>query len=299
MSISQIRASIAGIEKDSSLFDEKNFDRRADAIDFLGFHVIGPAESLLKGGQPTELNLLKRRAEKVKARLEEADNNLFKKLRVNLGRGNCTRETFKDLINEYFDLNSGDNGQHCEPGYDNLDLFINRLFPFDSIPEQTKALEPEMVFYQKTPVRIVFELAEKCQFTKNDVFFDLGSGLGQVAILLNLLTGVLVKGIEFEPAFCNYARDCAAELNLPGVIFINADARKADYSAGTIFFLYTPFTGEMLQQVLELLRKESLKRNIRIVTYGPCTEQAALLTWLHPDRPVDNNIYRLAFFNSF
>jgi precorrin-6B methylase 2 len=166
------------------------------------------------------------------------------------------------------------------------------------MPAQTKDLKPEMVYYQKTPVRLVFELTGKCHFTQGDVFFDIGSGLGQVAILVNLLTGVKATGIEFEPAFCNYARDCAAELNLPGVTFSNTDARTANYSDGTVFFLYTPFTGEMLQEVLELLRTESIRRKIRVIIYGPCTPQVALQNWLRSDSSNDNNIHRLAFFSS-
>jgi SAM-dependent methyltransferase len=206
---------------------------------------------------------------------------------------------FKSLVNQYFDFNSACNKDQEEIGYDNLDIFINRLFPFETMPEQTKDLEPEMVYYQKTPARMVFELVEKSGFTKEDVFFDLGSGLGQVAILVNLLTGISVKGIEFEPAFYEYARDCAMELNLFNVTFINVDARKADYSEGTVFFMFTPFRGEMLQEVLDLLRKESLLRKIKIITYGPCTAQVALQSWLDFAAPKDDHIYKLGVFSSF
>jgi len=166
------------------------------------------------------------------------------------------------------------------------------------MPGQTKDLEPEMVYYQKTPARIIFNLAEKSHFMKEDVFFDLGSGLGQVAILVNLLTGIKVKGIEFEPAFCDYARNCATELNLPNVAFINSDAREADYSRGTIFFMFTPFKGEILQKVLEILRKESLLRKIKIITYGPCTAQVALQSWLKLAAQQDDNIYKPGIFTS-
>jgi hypothetical protein len=38
--------------------------------------------------------------------------------------------------------------------------------------------------------------------TQADVFFDLGSGLGQVPILVNLLSGAAAKGMEFEPVYC-------------------------------------------------------------------------------------------------
>lgn len=292
MNIAEIRSYIKDIEENSSLFEEKNFDRRIETIDFLEFHVIDQIEARV---ETRELNLLKQRAEEVTVRLGQVDDILFEKLRANIRAGICIVRAFKDLVNEYFDL---DSKVLSTPGYDNLDLFINRLICFDTMPGQTKELETGMVFYQKTPARIIFELAKKCHFTNGDVFFDLGSGLGQVAILLNLLTGVTARGIEFEPAFCRYAQDCAAALNLPEVTFINTDACKADFSAGTVFFLYTPFTGEMLQDVLELLREESKQRMIRIVTYGPCTEQVAQQSWLHPDSPLDNNIYRLAFFNS-
>ena len=297
--IFEIQSYLNSIEKDPLRYDEKSFDKRIEAIDFLGFHVIDQIEALLqKTAEPDQLISLKHRAEKVKAELEEIDNKLFQKLQEKMRAGGYTGNQFKSLVNEYVALNLHHNEHHDEPGYDNLDVFINGMFPFQNTPEQTKDLEPEMVYYQKTPARIVFELAEKAHFMKEDVFFDLGSGLGQVAILVNLLAGITVKGVEFEPAFCNYAGDCAADLNLPNVTFINADARKADYSEGTVFFMFTPFRGEILQEVLAVLRKESLQRKVKIITYGPCTAQVALQSWLHSAAPEHDNIHKLAIFTS-
>ena len=167
------------------------------------------------------------------------------------------------------------------------------------MPEQSKELEPEMVFYQKTPVRIIFELAGKCNFASSDVFFDLGSGLGQVPMLVNLLTGIKSIGIEFEPAFCEYSMNCAKELGLSDVHFINTDARKADYSGGNVFFMYTPFEGDMLKEVLEMLLKESLERGIRIITYGPCSSVVATESWLIPESDTGSiNPYELYIFRS-
>jgi hypothetical protein len=294
--IFEIQSYLGAIEKNSSLFEEKNFDKRIEAIDFIEFQVIGQIEDLLrKTDQPDQLILLKYRAEKVKSELEEIDINLFKTLQANIRTKGYTGKEFKNLVNEYVDFNLDQD----ETGYDKLDVFINGLSILQTMPEQTKDLEPEMVFYQKTPARIVFELVEKAHIVKEDVFFDLGSGLGQVVNLVNLLTGITVKGIEFEPAFCDYATDCAAGLNLHNVTFINVDARKADYSEGTIFFMFTPFKGEMLQEVLEILRKESLLRKIKIITYGACTALVALQSWLDCAGMTDNNMYRLAVFSSF
>ncbi len=299
MTTAEIRSDIEEIEKDSSLYEEKNFDQRMEAIDFIGFQVIDQIdELLLKTTESAQLLLLRSRAEKVKAKLEAIDINLFQKLRATIRTGGYTGTGFKNLINQYVELNLDDTEHQEEPGYDNLDILVNCLSSLPTMPEQTKDLEPEMVYYQKTPARIVFELVEKAHFTKEDVFFDLGSGLGQVAILVNLLTGITAKGIEFEPTFCDYARNCAAALNLSNVTYINADARKADYSEGTVFFMFTPFRGEILQEVLELLRKESQLRKIKIVTYGPCTAQVALQSWLDAATPKDAPVYKLAVFSS-
>jgi hypothetical protein len=296
---SKIQPGIEVIEKDASLYHDENFDKRVETVDFIEFQLIDQIDALLKKTvRQDELILLKYRAEKVKSELEEIDTKLFQKLRADIRAGKYTGGEFKNMVTEYVDFNLDDSEHQEEAGYDNLDIFINGLFPFHTMPEQTKDLEPGMVYYQKTPARIVFELVEKCQITKEDVFFDLGSGLGQVASLVNLLAGVTVKGVEFEPAFCDYARDCAAEFNLSNVTFINADARKADYSEGTIFFMYTPFSGKMLQEVLALLRKESLFRKIKIITYGPCTAQVALQSWLDFAGPNDDNIYKLTVFAS-
>jgi hypothetical protein len=62
--------------------------------------------------------------------------------------------------------------------------------------------------------------------------------------------------------------------------------------------MYTPFNGEILQEVLEILRKESLQRKIKIFTYGPCTAQLALQGWLDFKAPKDDNIYKLGVFTS-
>jgi predicted RNA methylase len=300
MTIFELQLYIEEIEKNPLLCRDREFDKRMEAIDFIDFQVMGRIEELLSGtDQPDQLILLRNRAEKVKTALEEIDVNLFQQLQQTIKAAGYTRNGFRNLVNEYLDITSYSNEYPEEIGYDNLDIFINGLSPLQTMPEQTRDLEPEMVYYQKTPARIVFELAEKVHFIKEDIFFDIGAGLGQVAILVHLLTGIPARGIEFEPAFCDYAGDCAAALHLRDVTFINVDARKADYSEGTVFFMFTPFKGEILQEVLAILQKESQWRKIKIITYGPCTARVALESWLHFATQEDNNMYKLAVFNSY
>jgi hypothetical protein len=293
MTLSEIELHIGNTTGDPLLYDEKNFDARADAIDFLEFHILDQFNAL-GNIEPDQLRLiaLQHRAEEIKLRLEEIDNKLFQKLQREIREGKYSGEAFETLVKAYINF---ENTNDDEEGYDNLDVFISRLLSLPYMPEQSQPLEPEMVFYQKTPARIVFELVKDAGFTKDDVFFDIGSGLGQVAMLVNLLTGIKTVGVEFEPAFCKYSQNCVAMLGLQDVAFTNADARKADYRSGTVFFMYTPFRGKMLEDVLEGLRAESLLRKIKIITYGPCTPEVAAQEWLYPDmRPTKNT----RFFSS-
>ena len=295
----EIQSALAAIQNNNALFREQNFEARVEALDGLEFEVIYRIEDLLlKKAYPDQLHSLKLQAEKLKSNLETINTNLFQKLRAAIRTSRCRGDAFKNLVTEYVDFQSVDPGHQVMPGYDNLDILINGLFHFEEMPGQTLDLEPEMVYFQKTPARIIFELAEKVQLNKADVFYDLGSGLGQVVMLVNLLTGTIAKGVEFEPMFCDYAKHCAQELNLFDARFINDDARQADYSNGTVFFMFTPFTGTIMQDVLERLKQESLTREIKVITYGPCTPTVAQQTWLNCPEPMHNNIYKLAVFSS-
>jgi SAM-dependent methyltransferase len=190
---------------------------------------------------------------------------------------------------------SGDAGI---PGYDNLDVLVNGLLGGSGMPAPTVELTPEMVEFYKTPVRVVLELAERVSWGPEDVFFDLGSGLGQVVITVHLLGGVAARGVEIEPAYCDFARSCALRLGLSEVDFIEGDARIVDLSAGTVFFLYTPFKGSVFLEVMERLRVLALTRGIRVISYGPCSAEIARLGWLK--RALDGSAgeYSLQIFES-
>jgi hypothetical protein len=77
---------------------------------------------------------------------------------------------------------------------------------------------------------------------------------------------------------------------------VNLDAREADYAGGTVFFMFTPFVGSMLQAVLDRLYREAKRRPIRVCTFGPCTLEVAKQPWL---KSMDGNAdheFKLAVF---
>ena len=287
------------IEDDVTLYKETNFDRRAYAIDFIEFHVIDRIETLLSTGEhKKDLEELKARAQKVKAALEDIDCMLFEHIREKIRSGAFRGAAFRKIVQRYLGHYISDEASVEPTGYDNLDLFINGILSHQPFPEPTKPLEPEMVFYQKTPARVVFDMADKAELRSGDVFFDIGSGLGQVVILTNLISNAQARGVEYEPAYCNYAAACAQQLSLPEVEFINSEAQNADYSKGTVFFMYTPFNGKMMEAVLEALKKRSKKKVIKVFTYGPCSVQVSGQQWLKRISGDTADAYALCEFRS-
>jgi hypothetical protein len=296
--ISEIRSDVENIESNEALYQDTNFRDRVDALDFLEFDVLGRVESLLlANGRRDELIGLKQYAETVKKRLEDVDERLFQRLRDNIASRNYTRAALRQQLVKYARAGPHE-GNGGDEGYDSLDALVNGLLLMGTAPEETREREPEMVFYQPTPARVVLELVEEANFRPGDVFYDIGSGLGQVSILVHLLSGICAKGVEFEPAYCDYARRCARELNLSRVEFINADAREADYTDGTVFFLYTPFESRILEQVLGRLGDASRTREIRLYTYGPCTLQVTRQRWLERVDQNGSQVYKLASFKT-
>jgi hypothetical protein len=295
--IREIQSNLRAIEKDGSLYEESNFVARAEAIDLLECHIIDRIESAPQTADGMEaLRALNSQAELLVQRLEKIDERLFQRLRADIRSGHCTGMDLKHRLDDYAECASNATNQGF--GYDSLDMFVNGLLASATAPKETRELEPEMVPYQPTPARVLLEFVEKVELRGDDVFYDLGSGLGQVSILVNLLTGAKARGVEFEPAYCHYAQQSAKRLGLSQVEFINLDAREADYSDGTVFFMYTPFQGQLLQVVLDKLRDQARKRTSRICTYGPSVLKVSQQDWLIRLDKDTNYGQKLAIFQS-
>ncbi|MEO7174543.1 MAG: hypothetical protein ABI002_02055 [Saprospiraceae bacterium] len=276
--ISEIQSDIEKIEADTSIYEHANFNARANAIDFIDFHILDRIDEITLHKED-ELLELRKYAQSIKDKLEHIDEEMFQQLEQQIKISKDKGLAFRSIIDKYVDSFQYVEEPLDTTGYDNLDILINGLISNKSLSQPKRELEPEMVFYQKTPARVVLELSKKVK--RDDVFFDIGSGLGQVVILVHLMSSATAVGIEFEPSYCSYAKDLAIQYDLSSIEFLNEDARMADYSTGTIFFLYTPFIGQMMQDVLALLQKVSRKKIIRIFTYGPCSATIAEQNWLN------------------
>lgn len=141
----------------------------------------------------------------------------------------------------------------------------------------------DLVGYHASGVDPIVQMVREVPLGDGDVLVDLGSGLGKVVILVHLLTGARARGIELQANLVARAREAAAHVGAE-VRFDQGDVREADLREGTVFFLYLPFTGAALGEVLGKLRAVGARRRIVVCTLG--LDLARLAPWLAP-RPVD------------
>lgn len=153
-----------------------------------------------------------------------------------------------------------------------------------------------MVGYYPTGIATIARMALELSLHPGDVFIDIGSGLGKVVLLAHLFTGAEARGVEIQADLVTQAR-AAAERRRVSVRFTRADARVVNLDDGTVFFMYAPFTGPIMDAVLCRLRAEATRRAITVVTVS--LDLAREAAWLTPRPELKNTGQaRLAIYDS-
>lgn len=288
-----IQACIEAMEQNTALHEAEQFRERADLLDAMELQVFD-ALAALAAAQPYDAHIsaLHARALVLQNTLAGENEQFCDRLRAHIAAGSYDHGALLQMF-----IRNSSPHPNDDLLYDSLDTLVNGIMRAESPPEVGATLAPEMVGYQPTPARLIVELVQRAQLNHTDVLYDIGSGLGHVALVVALLSGARTVGIEVDAGYCAYARRCAALLHLDQVEFRNEDARIANFSDGTLFYLYTPFHGTMLQAVLDRLRNEAEQRPIRICAYGPCATTIAQQSWLIPNHDSIRSSM-LSFFHS-
>ena len=259
---------------DAEVPDAAGFIQRCDAIDRLELH-LAEFSNAHSADQTECASALHDQAVALCHRLQQMNAVVVQALRHDIETGRRLRG---DLVRELqrYGTEPLPNETDGNLEYDALDVLVAGLLGTDRLLDDDDPAQPvpEMIPYQPTPARVILEIVKQTNLSPHDVFVDVGSGLGVVPTLVSLLSGAAAIGIEVQPSYCRHADECVRRLNLSNVRFICQDARQADFSVGTVFYMYTPFKGAMLQQVLERLHAEGLRRRIRLCTYGPIVSEA-------------------------
>jgi SAM-dependent methyltransferase len=132
------------------------------------------------------------------------------------------------------------------------EVWVDAVFGLDELPEDGPELPSGCVPYLPCAVDVLLRLVDNVPFHSTDVFVDIGAGVGRAAALVHLLAGVSCVGIEVQSKHIDAARGLALRLGLSRVTFVSGDALQLpeQFSAGSVFFLYCPFSGERLVKML-------------------------------------------------
>lgn len=124
------------------------------------------------------------------------------------------------------------------------------------------------------------------EVTDQDVFIDIGSGMGRVVLQAALrypfrrVIGVEISAYLHHIAAANLARN-RERLRCSDVVLVQADVLNFDIPDDvTIVFLYNPFGGEIFDEFVRRLiaSVDRRPRTVRIIYANPCEEAALLAT---------------------
>lgn len=265
------------LETDATWRDPGAFRWRADAMDRLDLLSLAMTDDAQR-----------QRADALFDAMGAADEALFAALRAAIRGGEG-----KAAVAPWLDI-----GEPVGAHYDALDALVAGILAVDEPVPDASRLPADMVFYQPTPARHIVDAVRLAALTPGDQVLDLGSGLGHVPLLMRILSGATVTGVEREPAYVDGARAAALALGLDGVHFTCADAREVDFSQADVFYLFTPFIGAVLRDVVARIEAEARKRPLRVLALGPCTRTFARQPWLRSDAADPEAADRIILFAS-
>jgi hypothetical protein len=280
-----LHAFLTSVKADFSLLLPNQIRRRLAALDEMDARFGGHCWDDCANDSPSGIE---GRARDLARRFEAANERLYRSVRhrvVHGGNPAAVLEWLESTTSEGIEA-----GSVPGLGFDYLDELVSGVLQFHEPADPNLQLSPEMVPYQPTPARHILKLIETAVITDDDVFVDLGSGLGHVPLLVSMATGAESIGIELQASHVKSARECVQSLQLDRVRFIAQDARDADLSQGNVFYLFSPFRGSILDEVLTVLENESRYRPLKVCSLGPCTRSIAKENWLTSSQPTDTEV---------
>ncbi len=152
------------------------------------------------------------------------------------------------------------------------------MLGIEELPADSRELPRESVPYLPCGVEEILAMVNGVPLEPDHEFVDLGSGLGRVAILAHLISGATAHGLEIQDHLVRSSNTLSAQLRLTGVTFMKADVTETQLE-GSVFFLYAPFSGEMLARALRRLEAVARRRKIVICAVGLELHEVG---WLKP-----------------
>jgi SAM-dependent methyltransferase len=130
------------------------------------------------------------------------------------------------------------------------------------------------VHYTPTPYSDIFRLLRMVDLRSDDVFVDLGAGLGRAVFAASWLGARRAVGVEVVQDLCDKATQNHQQSRLASrdIKFICTNAQNYQNADTTVLFMFHPFGEATLRHVLrniESVRMEGSHRTLRIIYVNP------------------------------
>jgi hypothetical protein len=288
----EIQTHLRNIRGDGRLRNVINLAERQEALKLLDVIIHDLSVQTRWTRQPT----LMAQAKLLLAELAGIDGSIFEQLWGRIQNAQLSPAACRQIFESYSAYGGLRGAEHIK--LDGLDVLLDGLLGLHGWQPKIAAPAPNLAHYDPTPASAVLEMTTFVPILADSRFIDLGSGLGRVPMLAHLLTGCAASGIEIDPDLHERAQQAQAQLGLPLVDLQHGDARDRDLSQFDVVFMYTPFIGPVLHEVLNKLERRARQGPLTLCTLGPCTLQAAKLVWLKSADAHFDHVLKVAIFES-
>ena len=165
-------------------------------------------------------------------------------------------------------------------------LNIHTARPLDECPSvELSSCFADALEYQVVDYQLLRRYMEPLRIGPDDVLIDIGCGMGRVLCVFARTRLKKCIGIEISQELASIAKRNACSLRgrrTPIEIRVG-DAAEADYSVGTIFWIYNPFGERTMHAVLSRVGQSlsTSPRRIQIVYVNPiCEAVFRQFSWL-------------------
>ncbi len=151
--------------------------------------------------------------------------------------------------------------------------------------------------YVPTPYRDLFHFMRTAGLGADDIFTDLGAGMGRAVFAASWLGAARASGIELLPDLAAIAEQNRQHSRLRGrdIVFRAANALDIALVDTTLLYMFHPFGEQVMERILARARRERIEagatRPLRIIYVNPvCEDVLAASGWLRlvddlPPRP--------------
>ena len=135
------------------------------------------------------------------------------------------------------------------------------------------------VHYTPTPYADIFRLLRMVKLGPDDVFVDLGSGLGRAVFAASWLGAKRAIGVEIVEDLCAGARQNlrGSQLADRDIQFVSTNALNYQHRDTTVLFMFHPFGEQTMRQVLRDMGNagaDGTAQRLRIIYMNPVFDDA-------------------------